>query len=121
MKHLNGGPRLPSRAKALLRSLIALVAAFHCMAASAAVEVNTASVADLDGIKGIGPALSAKILKAREQGPFEGWTDLVARVQGMGKTSAARLSNEGLTVNGAAFGQSPTAAAPQPPIAGASR
>lgn len=118
MQHRHCRPRLLSRGKALV---LAVVAAVHCMAASAAVEVNTASVADLDGVKGIGPALSAKILKARENGPFESWSDLVGRVQGMGKASAVRLSNEGLTVNGAALENSPAPAAPHPPMAGASR
>ncbi len=108
----------PRRIKALL---MAVAAAVHCLAASAAVEVNTASVADLDGVKGIGPALSARILQAREKGPFENWPDLIGRVQGLGKASAARLSAEGLTVNGAAFGNAPAAAAAAPPMAGASR
>lgn len=106
--------------KALLIAM-AMAAAVHCVAAVAAVEVNTASVADLDGVKGIGPALSAKILQAREKGPFQNWPDLVGRVPGLGKASAARLSSEGLTVNGAAFDGAPATAAPLPPMAGASR
>ncbi|GKT24668.1 helix-hairpin-helix domain-containing protein [Acidovorax sp. SUPP3334] len=103
---------------------MALVAVSACTLASAATEVNTASVADLDGVKGIGPALSARILKARETGSFQSWADLFGRVQGMGKASAARLSAEGLTVNGAAFGDAPASAAPQAlarPASGASR
>ncbi|WCM99707.1 helix-hairpin-helix domain-containing protein [Acidovorax sp. GBBC 1281] len=100
---------------------MAMAAAVHCAAAVTAVEVNTASVADLDGVKGIGPALSARILQAREKGPFQNWPDLVGRVPGLGKASAARLSSEGLTVNGAAFGGAPAAAVPSPPMAGASR
>ncbi|GKS73741.1 helix-hairpin-helix domain-containing protein [Acidovorax sp. SUPP950] len=103
--------------KALLVA-VAAAAAVHC---AAAVEVNTASVADLDGVKGIGPALSAKILQAREKGPFQNWPDLVGRVPGLGKASAARLSSEGLTVNGAAFDGAPAAAVPSLPMAGASR
>ncbi|GKS86522.1 helix-hairpin-helix domain-containing protein [Acidovorax sp. SUPP1855] len=101
--------------------LVAAAAAVRCAAAVAAVEVNTASVADLDGVKGIGPALSAKILQAREKGPFQNWPDLVGRVPGLGKASAARLSSEGLTVNGAAFDGARAAAVPSLPMAGASR
>jgi len=106
------------------KPLAAMLATAACTLASAAVEVNTASVADLDGVKGIGPALSARILKAREMGVFQNWADLVGRVQGMGKASAARLSSEGLTVNGATFGDAAAAAAPPAltaPAVGASR
>ncbi|WCM91543.1 helix-hairpin-helix domain-containing protein [Acidovorax sp. NCPPB 2350] len=69
-------------------------------AAWAATDVNTASVAELDGIKGIGPAMSRRILEARARAPFADWPDLVARVPGLGRQSAAKLSREGLTVNG---------------------
>lgn len=69
-----------------------------------AVEVNQATVADLDGIKGIGPALSARILQARAARPFTDWPDLIARVPGLGRASATRLSAQGLTVQGATYG-----------------
>lgn len=69
----------------------------------AAVDVNQASVAELDGIKGIGPAMSSRILDERRKGPFKDWSDLMARVKGVGQASAARLSSEGLTVGGASF------------------
>jgi competence protein ComEA len=66
----------------------------------AAVDVNTASEADLDGIRGIGPSLSRKILAERQKGDFKDWTDLMKRVKGIQPKSAARLSESGLTVNG---------------------
>ncbi|CAM3366306.1 ComEA family DNA-binding protein [Paracidovorax anthurii] len=72
-------------------------------AAWAATDVNTASVAELDGIKGIGPAMSRRILEARARAPFADWPDLVARVPGLGRQTAAKLSHEGLTVNGTAL------------------
>jgi len=72
--------------------------------AMAAVDVNKASVADLDSIKGIGPGTSAKVLQAREQQPFKSWADLIQRVGGIGPKKAAQLSNNGLTVNGQAYG-----------------
>jgi competence protein ComEA len=83
----------------------------HAACALAAVEVNQAGVADLDGVKGIGPALSGRILAERARGPFSDWRDLIARVKGIGPAAAGRLSAEGLTVNGAAYPQ----AARQPP------
>jgi len=70
---------------------------------AAAVDVNQASVAELDGIKGIGPAMSSRILDERKRGSFKDWNDLMARVKGVGQASAARLSAEGLTVGGISF------------------
>jgi competence protein ComEA len=70
----------------------------------AAVDVNKASVADLDSIKGIGPGTSAKVIKAREAAAFKDWTDLIQRVGGIGPKKAAQLSDNGLTVNGQTYG-----------------
>ena len=85
--------------------------------ACAAVEVNTANAADLDSIKGIGPALSGRIIEERRKGLYESWQDLVRRVDGLGSRSATRLSAEGLTVGGAAHDAAP----PAPPSNPASR
>jgi competence protein ComEA len=65
--------------------------------------VNRATQAELETVKGIGPGLSGKILKAREAGSFKNWGDLVERVGGVGPGNAARFSQAGLTVGGAAF------------------
>ena len=69
----------------------------------AAVDVNKASAAELDDVKGIGPSLSGKILKERSKGNFKDWPDLMQRVNGVGEKSAAKFSSEGLTVSGNAF------------------
>jgi competence protein ComEA len=69
----------------------------------AAVDVNTASEADLDSVKGIGPGTSSKMLEQRKAGKFKDWPDLIARVPGIGDKRAAKLSAEGLTVNGAKY------------------
>lgn len=87
----------------MLKKLLAALVALHCAGVLAAVEVNQADVAELDGIKGIGPAMSARILDERKKGPFKDWGDLMARVRGVGQANAARLSSEGLTVGGATF------------------
>lgn len=68
-----------------------------------AVDVNRASEAELDGIKGLGPNSTARILKAREAGPFKSWADLMARVKGIKPTTATKLSAAGLTVGDAPY------------------
>ena len=83
-------------------ALLTTLALLACQIAAAA-DANQASAAELEAVKGIGPALSAKITTARQKGAFKDWPDLVDRVSGMGPNSAARLSQNGLTVAGAAY------------------
>ncbi|HEY1393433.1 MAG TPA: helix-hairpin-helix domain-containing protein [Methylibium sp.] len=82
--------------KKLLLALAALMLALPALAT----EVNQASQAELERIKGIGPTLSDKILDERAKSEFKDWDDLMARVKGMGARSSRRLSDAGLTVNG---------------------
>src|ERR1700761_9751874 len=81
--------------KRLLVALLALFAAFSVFAADA----NSASQAELETVKGIGPAISAKIIAERANGQFKDWPDLVTRVKGIGDKNAVKLSTAGLTVN----------------------
>ena len=91
-------------------SAISMFAAMLYAAASfAAVDVNKATTAELDGVKGIGPTMSAKIVGERKKADFKDWNDFMTRVSGIGKKSAANLSTNGLTVDGAAFKGAPTA------------
>ena len=95
----------------MLKKMLAIVMALFAAAAFAAVDVNKASQADLETIKGIGPGVSGKILDERKKGTFKDWADLIERVKGVGEGNAAKFSAEGLTVNGAAFkGAAPVAA-----------
>ena len=87
----------------MIRTLIALVIAAFAFAAQAAVDVNKASQAELETIKGIGPGLSSKILDARKAGAFKNWGDFVDRVGGVGPGNAAKFSQAGLTVDDAAY------------------
>lgn len=94
----------------MLKKLAIGLLSFFAAASFAAVDVNTATVADLDSVKGIGPGTSAKMLDARKASPFKDWNDLMQRVPGIAEKRATKLSSEGLTVNGEGF--KPTAAAP---------
>jgi len=95
--------------------LVSLAFAAVSMAASAAVEVNKGSVADFDGLPGVGPALSKRIVDARQQSQFKDWPDLMARVKGVKQKSATKLSAAGLTVNGKPFDGAADASAAKKP------
>ena len=69
--------------------------------AFAQVDVNKADTAALDGVKGVGPAMSKAILTEREKaGEFKDWADFQKRVKGVGDKKAMKLSEAGLQVNG---------------------
>ncbi len=87
----------------MIRNFLALLLAVFAFNAFAAIDVNQASQAQLETVKGIGPGLSAKILKARQANSFKTWDDLVDRVSGVGPGNAARFSQAGLTVSGSAY------------------
>lgn len=89
----------------MLKKLFAVFCACYAALAMAAVDVNKASHADLQEVKGIGPATATRIMDARKQGPFKSWEDLIDRVKGIANTSATKLSDGGLTVNGQAYKQ----------------
>ena len=87
----------------MFKKLLAFFAAMSLVAAFAAVDVNKATEAELDGVKGIGPVTTKLILSERKKGEFKNWDDFVARVKGVGDKSAAKFSAEGLTVSGATY------------------
>lgn len=87
----------------MLKTVLAAIAALFTAAAFAAVDINQATQAELETIKGVGPGLSGKLLDERKKGSFKNWDDLIARVGGIGASSAAKLSAEGLTVGGARY------------------
>jgi competence protein ComEA len=86
----------------LKKLILALAMSVFTGFACAAVDVNKADQAALDGITGIGPTMSKAILAERKQhGDFKDWRDLQARVKGIGKRNSQKFSEAGLTVNGA--------------------
>ena len=91
---------LQATLKATLLAVFLIAFSFN---ATAAADANRASQAELESIKGIGPGLSGKILKARQTAEFKSWGDLVERVGGIGPGNASRFSQAGLTVSGAAY------------------
>lgn len=94
------------------KALLSLLLALATLTAWAGVDVNRATEAELDGIKGLGPSSTARILEARSQGNFKSWADLMARVKGIKPATAAKLSQAGLTVNGIPYPDTPANADP---------
>ncbi len=88
---------------AIMRILWLCVFFGLCTQAQAAVEINQATQAELEAIKGIGPGTSAKLLAERLRATFSNWDDLIDRVHGVGPKTAVRLSAAGLLVNGFSY------------------
>jgi competence protein ComEA len=94
--------------KTIVSAAIALLAA----STFAAVDINRASQAELESVKGIGPSLAQRILDARKSGAFKDWLDLQSRVKGVRAGNSAKFSADGLTVGGATFDAPAVTAAP---------
>ena len=102
-------PRIPIPALRLLRAAALCLAmagalAIRVAGAGESCEINNATQARLEQVKGIGVALSERLLQARAAAPFADWADLMARVPGIGPRVAERWSRQGVTVNGQPFG-----------------
>ena len=100
------------------RWLVAGALAACAAVAQPSADVNSASLAEIERIKGVGTSLAANIMEARAQGAFQDWGDLIRRVKGIGIGNAEKLSTQGLRVNGKPFSNRQ---APVPPEASASR
>ena len=97
----------------MFKKIVAATALLFAFTAFAAVDANKGTAADLDGLKGVGPAMSQRILDARKQSAFKDWPDLMTRVKGVKAKKATKLSAEGLTVNGEPFKGEAIAAEPK--------
>ena len=100
----------------MLRKFLLAVAAslFTFFAATgfafAAVDANTADQAQLESVKGIGPAIATKIIAERKKGNFKDWKDLEDRISGIGDKNSVKFSQAGLTVGGQAKANAPAMA-----------
>ncbi|MBY4811542.1 helix-hairpin-helix domain-containing protein, partial [Burkholderia dolosa] len=88
----------------MLKKLLMLFVALSLSLAAgiaAAVDVNTASQAELEALKGLGPVKSKAIIDERtKNGPFKDADDLANRVKGLGTKSVGHLEENGLTIGG---------------------
>jgi competence protein ComEA len=87
----------------LIRKILSVVLSLAAATCLAAADINKASQAELESVKGIGPAMSGKILDERKKAPFKDWADVMERVKGIKQATAAKFSSGGLNVNGTTF------------------
>ena len=87
----------------MLKKVLPLLSLLLALANATALDLNSATEAELDSIKGVGPGTSSKILQARQQARFTDWPDFMRRVKGIKQQKAAQLSRDGVTVNGAPY------------------
>lgn len=88
----------------MLKKYLLMLLVCACFGSAwAAVDVNSATEAQLQTLKGIGPSTARAIVKERgDHGPYKSGDDLSTRVKGVGPKSLAKLEQQGLTVPGAA-------------------
>jgi competence protein ComEA len=77
------------------------------------IDLNKASEIELDGLAGVGPALTREVLRERDKAPFQDWADVTRRVRGIGPQKASRLSEQGVRVQGQAFASQRATPSPQ--------
>jgi len=71
-----------------------LMALFFAMPAWSAVDLNAATLSELESVKGIGPAKAKSIVAHRDKnGPFKSVDDL-AMVKGFGKASVDKIKDQ---------------------------
>lgn len=81
-------------------SIFAALCLFLLPSHAGALELNSATQAQLESLRGIGTAASERIIQERALRAFDGWADFTQRVKGFKSAMARRLSDAGLTVNG---------------------
>jgi competence protein ComEA len=97
-----------------IASSIPLSLALLASVAWAQVDLNKANEIELDGLKGLGPAMTRQIMDTRQKAPFRDWPDVMQRVKGIGPKKAASLSEQGIRVQGQTFGQALNASPKKP-------
>ena len=92
----------------MIQKIATTMAALLASIAWAQVDLNHATEIELDGLKGLGPSMTRKIMLEREKKPLRDWPDAMRRIQGIGPQKAASLSAQGVRVNGQAYAQWPS-------------
>lgn len=90
------------------------VAALAWAGTAGAVDLNSATLEQLRGVRGIGAKTAQMILDERDRGGrYVSFADLSDRVRGIGPRRAQTLQSAGLTIDGGGLRTSGTATAAQ--------
>ncbi|CAM5186097.1 Competence protein ComEA OS=Castellaniella defragrans OX=75697 GN=HNR28_000866 PE=4 SV=1 [Castellaniella defragrans] len=93
--------RVPGRTRWPRMLRAAGLAALAWAGTAGAVDLNTATLEQLRGVRGIGPKTAQIILQERERGgSYASFADLSDRVRGIGPKRAQGLQAAGLTIDG---------------------
>ena len=87
--------------------LVVIAAMLFSMTTAFALDVNRASVEDLQNVKGVGPVIAKRIASERKKSKFKSMADLQERVPGVGPQIAANLSKGSGLPKGVAARTSP--------------
>ncbi len=83
----------------MLKKLLVVLSSLLFAVFAWAADVNTATQAELESVKNIGPKTAASIIAERSKGgPFKDDKDFMARVKGIKDKKLATLKKEGLTI-----------------------
>ena len=84
----------------MISRVISLLVSLLFSAAALAVDLNTATRAELEQLNGLGVSTAARVLEERNKAPFVDWADLTRRVKGIKAQRVEQLRQQGVTVNG---------------------
>ena len=81
-----------------MKKLLSFLIASALAVSAFAVDLNKASRAELEALKGLGPKIVQNILTEREKKPFTSFDDFSDRVNRVGPKLVASLQKQGLTL-----------------------
>jgi hypothetical protein len=61
-------------------------------------DLNQATRAEIEAVRGVGVELTERLLKAREEGHFADWADLRRRVKGVSRRALAGFAEAGFQI-----------------------
>jgi len=98
----------------MANTAVVITIALLASGAWAQVDLNKATEMELDGMNGLGPAITRQIMNERQKTPFRDWPDVMQRIKGIGPQKAAGLSEQGVRVQGQGYALSPRATPKRP-------
>jgi competence protein ComEA len=65
---------------------------------STGLDLNQATRAEIEAVRGVGVELTDRLLAARERGPFQDWGEARKRVKGLGKRALMGFAEAGFHI-----------------------